>query len=142
MYVTESLRAYLKGLMFSSAVMLGVASEKAFNLLLEALTDAIKDQKKKRKFTKLQDNYKTKYKFDEVKKEIYNIEKRLSRDIRDTLKSYLEGIFHLIRISRNDAGHPTGRMIERDHVFVNLRLFIPYCKTVYRLIDYFQNNQI
>jgi len=53
MYITENLQAYLKGLMFSSAVMLGVASEQAFLILLDTLTNALKNPKEKKKFEKI-----------------------------------------------------------------------------------------
>ena len=45
--LAESLQAYLKGLMFSSAVMLGVASEEAFLALLETFTNALTTPQKK-----------------------------------------------------------------------------------------------
>ena len=141
-YVTESLQAYLRGLMFSSAVTLGVASEKTFLLLLEELTNAITDPKRKLQFTNLQYSYRTKIKFDIVKQEILHIRNNLPRDINDVLETHLDGIFNLIRVTRNDAGHPTGKGIKRDVSFVNLRLFVPYCKTVYNLINHLQNNPI
>ena len=134
-YVTESLQAYLKGLIFSSAVMLGVASEKAFLILLEVLTNASKDPNEKRKFKELQNVFKTKYKFDLVKNKIMSIRKSLPRDLSENLESQFEGIFNLIRITRNDAGHPTGQRIERGTAFVNLQLFPFYCLRIYGLID-------
>jgi hypothetical protein len=142
MYVTESLQAYLKGLMFSSAVMLGVASEKAFLNLLDALINSIKDPKEKSKFERLKDIFKTKYKFDQVKNKIVSIRKLLPRDLSEDLESQFEGIFNIIRITRNDAGHPTGREIERSRAFVNLQLFPFYCQKIYRLIEYLEKNPI
>ena len=40
------------------------------------------------------------------------------------------------------AGHPTGRKIDRRLAFSNLQLFIPYCKRVYDLIQYFNQAPI
>jgi len=142
MYVNESLQAFLRGLMFSSAVTLGAASEKAFNLLHEALANAITDPTKKAHFIALQGSYRTKSKFDEVKREIISISARLPRNLQENLESNLDGIFNVIRVTRNDAGHPTGNVVKRDSAFVNLRLFIPYCKTVYDLIDWLNTNNI
>jgi hypothetical protein len=142
MYVTESLQAYLKGLMFSSAVMLGVASEKAFLILFENFTNALKDPKRKSGFLKLQNTSRTKHKFDHLKTSLMSIKGHLPRELSEDLESQFDGIFNLIRVTRNDAGHPTGRKIERDAAFVNLRLFIVYCKKIYGLIDYFGSNQI
>lgn len=48
----------------------------------------------------------------------------------------------MIRNYRNDAGHPTGNQLSKEHAFANLQVFIPYCKKVYELIEYFNNNPI
>lgn len=142
MYLCESLQAYLKGLMFSSAVMLGVASEEAFLTLLEALTNALTDPQKKQRFLSLQDSIQTKRKFDQSKSEIMAIRSTLPRELSEDLESQFDGIFNLIRVTRNDAGHPTGRRIERGVQYTHLHLFILYCKRIYGLIDYFNTHPI
>ena len=142
MYVTESLQAYLKGLVFSSAVALGVASEQAFLLLLDTFTNAIKDPQTKSSFEKLQDTFRTKHKFDQLKNKLMSIRGTLPKELSEDLESQFDGTFNMIRVTRNDAGHPTGRKIERDVAFVNLRLFIIYCKKIYGLIDYFGSHPI
>lgn len=141
MYIAESLIAYLRGLTLSSTVMLGGASEKAFLLLLESFTNAISDPAKK---TQFENNTKgpVKKKFDEFRKIIIQIRKTLPRPLSDDLDIQLDGIFNFIRICRNDVGHPTGRKIERSLAYANLRLFVPYCKRIYELIDYFKTNNI
>jgi len=121
--------------------MLGRASEKAFLLLLEAFTNAFSDPNKKAKFEK---NTKgpIKRKFDEFRKAIAQIRNSLPRTLRDDLDIQLDGIFNFIRTCRNDVGHPTGRKIDRNLAFANLTLFIPYCKRIYDLIEYFTKNQV
>ena len=141
MYVTESLQSFLRGLMFSSAVMLGVASERAMILLLETLTDAVIDPTKKKQLLRLQESYRIKKKFDRVKSELMAIKNKLPRKTY-VLESNLDGVFNLIRMTRNDAGHPSGKIIERDYAFVNLRLFPHYCRTVYELVDFLKINKI
>ena len=140
MYLSESIQAYLKSLMFSSAVMLGVASEQAFLLLFDSFTNALTNSSKKNRFEQLQKSYKTKTKFDEIKKEIIALRKSLPRKLAENLESQFDGIFTLIRVTRNDAGHPSGRLIKRSEAFVNLQLFTNYCKMVYGLIDYIDKN--
>lgn len=143
MYLTESLQAYLKGLIFSSSVMLGVASEKAFLILFDAFTNALtSNQPKQKKFQNLQKSIHTKKKFDQLKKEIVAIRKNLPEALSDDLESQFDGIFNLIRVTRNDAGHPTGRRIKRGVAYVHLNLFPSYCKRVYGLVEYFKKNQI
>jgi len=142
MYLSESLQAYLKGLMFSSAVMLGVASEKTFLLLFEAFTNALGSQPKKKRFQKLQESIRTKRKFDKLKTEIMIIRKTLPKELSEDLESQFDGIFNLIRVTRNDAGHPTGRQIKRGVQYTHLYLFILYCKRIHGLIDYFSKHTI
>lgn len=141
MYTAESLHAFLRGLMLSSTVMLGAASEKAFLLLLESYTNAISDPVRKTSFEGRTKGA-IKRKFDEFKKDLPVVRKNLPRPLEDDLDTQLEGVFNLIRTTRNDVGHPTGRKIERRLAFANLQLFVPYCKRIYDLIDWFNKNKV
>lgn len=141
-YLAESLQAYRRDLMLSSAVTLGVASEKALLILLESLIKSFNDSNKKKKFIQLQAITSQKKKFNAVKKEILSIKPKLPRTIQENMDTYLEGIFNVIRVTRNEAGHPTGRIIKRDEAFVNLRIFVHYLKKVYQIIEWLNNNSI
>ena len=140
-YATESLQAYLAGLMFSSAIMLGGASEKAFLLLLHSYANSISDPERKKKFEK-DCSGGIKRKLDAFGAQVPYFRSGLPPEVNDDLDIQLDGIFNLIRNCRYDAGHPTGRQMERQLAYANLRLFIPYCKRVCDLIGYFQTHQI
>jgi hypothetical protein len=123
--------------------MLGGASEKAFLLLYDAYVDAISDPQKKSDFqnkTKLQ----VKSKIDLLRQELDALQrtKRLPKDLADDIEIQLDGVCNFIRNCRNDVGHPSGRKIDRALAFANLRLFIPYCKRVYALIQFFNANKL
>jgi hypothetical protein len=141
-YVFESLHAYQKGLMLSCAVMLGGASEKAFLIFLETFTNAMTNQSEKNRFQKLQESIKTKHKFDQTRTKLMNIRTTLPKELSNELDFQFDGIFNLIRLARNDAGHPSGRKIERDMAFAYLLSFRIYCKKIYELIDYFGSHII
>ncbi len=47
----------------------------------------------------------------------------------------------MVRYNRNAAGHPTGKQVDKDTLFANLQVFIPYCKYIYDLKDYLDTNQ-
>jgi hypothetical protein len=111
-------------------------------LLLETVTHAIIDVTSKTRFEKLQETIGTKHKYDELMKKLVPVKGILPRELSEDLESQFDGIFNLIRVTRNDAGHPTGRKIDRDVAFVNLRLFPIYCKRIYGLIDYFGSHTI
>ncbi len=143
MYITEALHGYLRGLFLSSTVMLGGASEKAFLLLFEAYTNALSDDKKKKEFTdKLnlqikQKIYLLRQEFDFLKERKY-----FPKNLSDDMEIQLDGIYNFIRTCRNDVGHPSGRKIDRGLAYANLRLFVPYCKRIYNLIDHFNKNKV
>jgi len=138
-YVAEALQAYLRGLMLASTVMLGGASEKAFLLLLESYTNAIHDNSRRQAFEKMTAGP-IKRKFDEFRIDLSGVKGLLPKPLADDLEIQLDGVFNLIRTCRNDVGHPTGRQIDRRLAYANLQLFVPYCKRLYDLIDYFNKN--
>lgn len=141
-YMFESLHAFQRGLMLSCAVMIGGASEQAFLLFLETFTNALTNPIEKSHFLKLQESIKTKKKFDETKNKLMSIRTTLPKELSNELEFQFDGIFNLIRLARNDAGHPSGRKIERDMAYAYLLSFRIYCKKMYELIDYFANHTI
>jgi len=141
LYATEALQAYRRGLMFASAVMLGVASEKAFLLLLEAYANCLQDKDRRARFEERARGL-IKRKFDEFKKDLQGLRSTLPKSLEDDLDTWIDGVFNLIRICRNDAGHPTGKKIDRRLAYANMQLFAPYCKRLYELIDHFNTNPI
>lgn len=142
-YVTESLQTFIRGNILASAVMLGVASEKAMLLLIGAYLAAISNPEKKKALEKkFEKAFSILRKFELLRKEFEPIKKDLRANVAEDLDIQLEGVFNLIRNIRNDAGHPTGVTIDRRQAYANLQLFIPYCKKIYDLITYFQRNPI
>src|SRR6266568_4481908 len=132
-YVSEALQAYLRGLTLSSTVMLGGAAEKAFLLLIDSYANAITDVRKQERFRK-EASGPIKRKIDAFRREVATFRSRLPRSLEDDLDIQLDGILNLIRNCRNDVGHPTGRRIDRQLAYANLRLFVGYCKRAYDLM--------
>jgi argininosuccinate lyase len=60
--------------------------------------------------------------YEEVSKRIDPIHEQLPSQLQESIGTELEGIFHEVRRTRNDAGHPTGRIIERDEAYALLKL--------------------
>ncbi len=141
-YVEESIRTYNINALLASTITLGCASEKALLLLIAAFRDAIADAAKREAFRNKTENKVIKRQFDEFQRSFSTIQGGLPGDLVDGLDIMLTGIFEMIRNNRNDAGHPTGKAIDRDYLFASLQVFIPYCKRVYQLIDYFHSNPI
>jgi len=138
-YLEESLSTYNINALLSSTIALGCASEKALLLLIDSYTNTIKDPNRKISFVNKTNGRMIKQQFDNFSRSISNLVGDMPPEVSDGLNTVLLGVFEMIRNNRNDAGHPTGKSIPRDHVFANLQVFIPYCQKIYKLIDYFDN---
>ena len=116
--------------------MLGEATEHTFELLLESTQEnpnwaekfsgAVNEKWALRRINK----------FKEVLEE--NIGD-IPREIKEDMDTNFAGIISVIRNFRNESGHPTGKVVSREQAFVLLQLFIPYCKKLYALIDFFRS---
>ncbi len=137
-YLKEAMQSFYSGCYLSSSVILGVASEHTFLKLLEKI-ETIGTYKST--FKKAFDERNISKKFEafknRLKQEIGNNNISLPDEIKENLDTNLDGIMNTIRNFRNDSGHPSGNIISREQCYVNLNLFIPYCKKAYQLIDYF-----
>lgn len=142
-YLTESLQCYIHGLSRSAAVMLGGASERAVLLLIESCAASISDRAKKERFeSEIEKAPSIFRKYEVFDKRFSSIKPMLPKQVAENADSLLRGIFDLIRVSRNDGGHPaSGGLVDRDTVYSHLRLFIPYCQRIDALVAWFSTNQ-
>ncbi len=137
LYLKEAMQAFQAGCMLSSTVMLGVSAECAFELLLEQLEvhsthkSTFSSVFKKRGLLSLS-------RFDKFQAVIKSLAKELPAGIKEDLDTHLAGILSVIRTYRNESGHPTGKIIDREQTFILLQLFIPYYKKLYQLRDHFK----
>lgn len=136
-YLSESIRTYNINQLLSATITLGCASEKALLLLIETYRDTFKDNTKQERFIKKTEEKFIKIQFEEFDKDFRGIMGQLPYDLKDNYMNTLTGIFEMIRHNRNLAGHPTGKRIDKDTLFANLQVFIPYCRYIYDLKRYF-----
>ena len=140
-YLSESIRTYNINQLLSATITLGCASEKSLLILIDIFANSFKDDTKREQFKNKINNKSIKIQFDEFDKAIKQILQSMPYEIRENYTNTLTGIFQMIRYNRNQAGHPTGKAIDKDTLFANLQVFIPYCKYIYGLMDYFSNNK-
>ena len=136
-YLKEAMQAFRAGCLLSSSVMLGVATEHTFLSLIEVIekspehksiaTSVIKEKTILRKINKF-------------KSKLEQQIKALPPSIKEDLDTHFAGILSVIRNYRNQSGHPTGNIIDREQMYVLLNLFISYCKKMYQLMDYYGGN--
>lgn len=137
-YAQEAVQAFRSGCMLSATVMLGVASEHSFQLLLESAVQSasygekFNSASKKRLFSQQFTAFRSALKS--------HVVADLPQDLREHLEVNLDGVLNLIRIYRNESGHPTGKLIDREQVYINLQLFVPYSRTLYQLKNFFSNH--
>lgn len=134
MYLKESMQSFRSGCILAATVMLGVATEHVFYLLIETIeqnaTFAGTYITVSKQRTILQKVNKFKNILDQHIAD-------LPDDVKEDLDTNFSGILSIIRNFRNQSGHPTGKIIDREQAYILLQLFIPYCKKMYKLKSFF-----
>lgn len=142
-YLQESLSCFKAGHQLASAVILGCASEKAMLLLIDTLAQALSDSAERDRFKGIvEKQWMIGRKYDELWKILSRKLDKLVPDLSEDLHTLLDRVFESIRAARNEAGHPTGKSIDRDAMHANLLLFPIYCRRVYGLVEFLKNNPI
>lgn len=145
-YVWESLTAYNHGCYFSSTVMLGVASERLFDILLDAYIDYIpshQTQVAQDRFKKAIDGRTISTQYEEFMKKLPDLTgsagikpKHLAR----CFKQAIEVTFNSIRSYRNYSAHPrTNGVVPRDFIQIHLGCFPLFCQHFYNAIEWLKN---
>jgi hypothetical protein len=134
-YLKEAMQAFRSGCILSSTVMLGVGTEHTFLLLLETIESNPTYQKTYSSVFKERTILQKLNKFRNVLEQ--NM-KGIPPEIKEDLDTHFAGILSVIRAFRNQSGHPTGKIMDREQTFVLLHLFIPYCKKLYQLMEFFR----
>ena len=139
-YLNEALLTFRIGCLISSTIALGCASEKALLLLIAAYAEEM-PEKTRTKFKEATDGKMVKRQFDALQKFVdSDLRSVLPGDLQEGLNIGLTSLFEFIRVQRNDAGHPTGKLIEREMAYANLVVFPSYVKKVYGLISWLKAN--
>lgn len=133
-YLKESMQAFRSGCILSSTVMLGVATEHTFLLLLEKIQDS---PTHKSTYKTASEQRTILQKVNKFKNILDQHQNALPSDVKEDLDTHFMGILSIIRNFRNKSGHPSGQVIDREQAFVLLQLFIPYCKKLYKLMEFF-----
>ncbi len=128
-YAYEALLAYNARLYRASTVMLGVASEAA---VLEVATVLAETMKKSEAdpFLETLNARKQNYvaKFEAFQQKLRSKRDLLPAEVADGFDLTMNAVGDLLRVYRNDAGHPTDRQVDRDDCFINLRMFVRYAR--------------
>lgn len=136
-YAEEAVRCYTHECYLASAVMLGVASEAAFLEMAYASINWL--QASGQRLQAVLDNPREPYvkKFEEFRKRIDPRKSELPPELADGMSLTFDSVLDLLRTSRNEAGHPTGKSILREDQYNSLQMFGRYLKKLYDLRTFF-----
>ncbi len=134
-YVDEALVTFATGCEKATAVMIGAAAEA---LLLELRDELVVQMKAKGKAVpKALEAWQAKTVHDAVREDLEKHRKSMPRDLSESFDVQLGLGASLLRISRNDAGHPKSiDPVTRDDVHGNLLLFHSYAKWMRELREW------
>jgi hypothetical protein len=126
-YLGESVAAFYADCMLASCVMLGVAAESEFLRLIET---AVSSQSHPKQFSSLSKDKFIRAKIVEFQSLLAPISRTLTpRNQFEDLDINLSLIQSVLRIARNEAGHPSGAPApNREQVYVFLQMFVPFAR--------------
>lgn len=133
-YLKEAMQAFRSGCLLSATVMLGVATEHTFLLLVEKIDQSTAHAAT---FANVANERTILQKVNKFKNILDQQNRQLPPNVREDLDTQFAGILSIIRTFRNQSGHPTGKIVDREQTFVLLQLFIPYCKKMYQLMVHY-----
>lgn len=134
LYLKEAMQSFRAGCILASTVMLGVATEHTFLLLIERIEQNATHAPR---FVSVGQQRTILQKVNKFKNLLDQEVRSLSAEIKEDLDTHFAGILSIIRTFRNQAGHPTGKVVDREQAYVLLQLFIPYCKKMYQLMEHY-----
>lgn len=138
-YTSEALRAFEASCYLATTVMLGVAAERAFQLVGDAFISWLTEPEASRFAAIFHGRQLYVAKFKEFRKHIEPKKDQLPPEFTDNMALTLDSVLDLLRANRNDAGHPTGRETDRGEAYSNLRVFAYHLDKLYSLKNFFQS---
>lgn len=139
-YVDEALGCFRAGRFTACVGMLGTASERLLDLLLDVFSQSLFSAEEQTRLRDATNGRLLRKRYEELRKRIEPKKTQLPSQLQGTLDTYLDGIFNIIRQDRNDVGHPTGRAMTRDEAYAHLYAFPHYCEQMCALIEYLRSN--
>jgi len=134
LYVKEAMQAFTSGCRLSSTAMLGIALEYSLNTLYDSIG---KNDKYSWHFHTVLTQPTMLKKFTRFKQKLTEKKQDLPEQLKDDLDVNFDMITSLIRNYRNESGRPNEKVLSREQCYVNLQLFIPSCKKIYVLMEFF-----
>jgi len=136
-YLREALKSYEQECFLASSVMLGGAAE---DTTLDVATSFVSWQgKSAERLKEVLENPRQfyVYKLQEFEKRLTAAKGSIPPELSENLELNITTVLQLIRLTRNDAGHPTGKQIDREECHQNLVVYANAHRKLHRLKDFF-----
>lgn len=132
LYLEESLRAYANDCFLSSTMMLGVAAEAVFLDVAPSFCNWVGLEQGK-KLAALLDKNTSAYvcKFTEFQKRLLPAKGHMPSNLQQNLDLNINSVLELLRLARNDVGHPTGVTVTRQDALQYLIVFPGLARRLY-----------
>jgi len=115
--------------------MLGIAAERVFLLVCEATLNALQDANERTTLSRLLRGFAMKRKLDWVHKKYLAIQQSPPQGFPDNATLVITGIYDLLRVQRNDLGHPRQLppSLGGEELFASLQCFPGFMLSADRL---------
>lgn len=134
-YVREALSAFNARCYLATSVMLGVASERVVHGLAQSVVQAQGDAAKKLRDAMANPRASQFTRFTHLRRQLEPIRHDLPDGLGDTLT--LDAVADLLRLTRNEAGHPTGVEVDEDTAYTHLQMAARYLQKMTALQAFF-----
>jgi hypothetical protein len=123
----EALETFIRGNTVASMVMMGVAAERAFNLLADSVVSRLHDPNETQTLENLLSRFQMKPKVDWIHEKFRKVQatKPKAPGFPDNATLMVTAIYDMIRCQRNDLGHPRDLppVMSREDAYANLLIF-------------------
>lgn len=143
-FIREAIACLRAEALLGSAFMIGAASERAINLLIQTYADSIRDPEHKAKFLGRVNNRTISVRYDEFMRSFKSSKSRPATGLlAHDLEVVIGTVFQFCRITRNEIGHPQiVPDLDRGVLLVNLGHFVAYIERIYKLAEHFRTNGV
>ncbi len=141
-YLREAISTFNREFYLSASVALGVAAEALILRMIDSYIAAFVDRQRKTNAEKRYEGKQLRAQYGLFKQDFASLRPSLPPELYGDFETHLDSIFQLIRVTRNDSGHPSGTVPERAVVAANLQAFPYFAKRVLAIEQYFVANPI
>jgi hypothetical protein len=138
-YAQEAINAFVHDLYVSCHILIGVASEAVIVRMAQAMARSLVIEGRE-SIKKAVNNPRISIRdlFNKIRPELEKAKHAIPGKLADNMSIWLDSMFDVIRVNRNEAGHPKGSSVGREESVMVLRCFVTYMSKACRLIRHLE----